>query len=443
MKKVHITTLGCFKNQVDSDVLSGQLINKDFQIIENPDEADVIILNTCGFIEDAKKESIDAIFEAIELKKNDSNKKVIVSGCLSQRYKKELKKEIKEIDGIFGTEDYKGILSALGKNDFQVDNLYNIRNISTPQHYAYLKISEGCNHKCSFCAIPLIRGKHKSRTIEDILEESEMLANKGVKELILVSQDTSYYGKDYYGKQKIVELLVKLAEKDLFQWIRPLYWYPTNFPFEYIEMMSEFPSLIPYLDMPIQHVSNNVLKKMNRAETTESIISLYSKIRNKQPEISLRTTIILGHPGETEFDFDELKRFIRDIKFNRLGTFSYSDEEGTGAYNLNNKVEQSVAIERKNIIMEIQQEISQNLNEQLINSTQNVLVDRYDDENQCYVGRTFRDTPEIDNEVIINSNTSNLELIGNIFPVKINDASEYELYGEFIHVKKGVKNEYC
>ncbi|MCK5033710.1 MAG: radical SAM protein, partial [Calditrichia bacterium] len=204
MKKVHITTLGCFKNQVDSDVLSGQLINKDFQIIENPDEADVIILNTCGFIEDAKKESIDAIFEAIELKKNDSNKKVIVSGCLSQRYKKELKKEIKEIDGIFGTEDYKGILSVLGKNDFQVDNLYNIRNISTPQHYAYLKISEGCNHKCSFCAIPLIRGKHKSRTIEDILEEAEMLANKGVKELILVSQDTSYYGKDYYGKQKIV-----------------------------------------------------------------------------------------------------------------------------------------------------------------------------------------------------------------------------------------------
>lgn len=431
MKKVHITTLGCFKNQVDSDVLAGQLINKDFQIIENPDEADVIILNTCGFIEDAKNESIDAIFEAVELKKKDSNKKVIVAGCLSQRYKTELKKEINEIDGIFGTEDYKGILSALGKNDFHVDNLYNIRNLSTPNHYAYLKISEGCNHQCSFCAIPLIRGKHKSRTIEDILKEAEILATKGVKELILVSQDTSYYGKDYYGQQKIVELLVKLAERNLFQWIRPLYWYPTNFPFKYIEMMSIFPSLIPYLDMPIQHVSDNVLKQMKRAETNKSIVSLYDKIRNKQPEISLRTTIILGHPGETESDFNELKEFVQDIKFNRLGTFVYSDEEGTSAYNLNNKVEQSVAIERKNIIMEIQQEISQALNEQLINSIQNVLIDRYDEENHYYVGRTYRDTPEIDNEVIINDKTFISKLVGNFLPVKINDASEYELYGEF------------
>jgi ribosomal protein S12 methylthiotransferase len=429
MKKIHITTLGCFKNQVDSDVLSGQLQNKDFQIIENPDEADVIILNTCGFIEDAKKESIDAIFEAVELKKNDSNKKVLVSGCLSQRYKSELKNEIKEIDGIFGTEDYKGILTALGKNDFQAENLYNIRNLSTPNHYAYLKISEGCNHKCSFCAIPLIRGKHKSRTIEDILQEAEILAKKGVKELILVSQDTSYYGKDNYGQQKIVELLVTLAGQNFFHWIRPLYWYPTNFPFEYIEKMSEYPALIPYLDMPIQHISNYVLKQMNRAETTESIIKLYNKIRDYHPEISLRTTIILGHPGETDSDFIELKNFIQDIKFNRLGTFVYSDEERTPAYHLNNKVEQSVGIERKNIIMEIQQEISKELNENLINSKQKVLIDRYDRENQCYVGRTYRDTPEIDNEVIIDSNDFNPKLIGNFVSIKINDASEYEIYG--------------
>jgi len=295
MKKVHITTLGCFKNQVDSDVLSGQLQNEDFDIIENPDEADVIIVNTCGFIEDAKKESIDAIFEAVELKKTSSNKKVIVSGCLSQRYKSELKNEITEIDGIFGTEDYKGILSALGKKVFDADNLYNIRDLSTPNHYAYLKISEGCNHKCSFCAIPLIRGKHKSRTIDDILEEAEILAEKGVKELILVSQDTSYYGKDYYNQQKIVELLVQLAEKNLFKWIRPLYWYPTNFPFEYIEKMSEYPALIPYLDMPIQHVSTNVLKNMNRAETKESIIKLYNRIREKQPQIALRTFFVRIH----------------------------------------------------------------------------------------------------------------------------------------------------
>jgi ribosomal protein S12 methylthiotransferase len=430
MKKVHITTLGCFKNQVDSDVLSGQLQDKDFEIIENPDEADVIILNTCGFIEDAKKESIDAIFEAVELKKTDSNKKVIVSGCLSQRYKSELQNEIKEIDGIFGTEDYKGILSALGKTDCDSDNLYKIRNLSTPAHYAYLKISEGCNHKCSFCAIPLIRGKHKSRTIDDIINEAEILADKGVKELILVSQDTSYYGKDYYGQQKIVELLVKLAEKNLFQWIRPLYWYPTNFPFEFIEKMSEYPALIPYLDMPIQHVSTNVLRKMNRAETSESIIELYKKTREKQPQIALRTTIILGHPGETESDFQQLKDFTKEIRFNRLGTFVYSDEEGTLAYDLQNKVEQNTAIERKNIIMDIQQDISRELNEGLINSTQNVLVDSYDEENKCYLGRTYRDTPEIDNEVLISSENYNQKVIGKFNSIKITDASEFELYGE-------------
>lgn len=432
MKKVHITTMGCFKNQVDSDVLIGQLKNNDFEIIENPEDAEVIILNTCGFIEDAKKESIDAIFEAVELKKGDSNKKVFVSGCLSQRYKNELSNEIKEIDGIFGTEDYKSILSTLGKNDFNADNLYKIRSNSTPGHYAYLKISEGCNHQCSFCAIPLIRGKHKSRTIEDIVNEAEILANKGVKELILVSQDTSYYGKDNYGNQKVVELLIKLAESNLFQWIRPLYWYPTNFPFEYIEYMAKYSSLIPYLDMPIQHVSNNVLKYMKRAETTEAIKRLYLNIRNKQPDISLRTTMILGHPGETEKDFDELINFIKDIKFNRLGTFVYSDEEGTTAYDIENKVETSLAVERKNIVMEIQQEISQKLNDQLIDSIEQVLIDKYDDENKCYIGRTYRDAPEIDNEVIINTNEIKENLIGSIESVKIYDASEYELYGQFV-----------
>jgi ribosomal protein S12 methylthiotransferase len=433
MKKVHITTLGCFKNQVDSDVLSGQLQNEDFEIIENPDKADIIIVNTCGFIEDAKKESIDAIFEAVELKKTSSNKKVIVSGCLSQRYKSELQNEIKEIDEIFGTEDYKGILTALGKEEFDANKLYKIRDLSTPNHYAYLKISEGCNHKCSFCAIPLIRGKHKSRTIEGILEEAEILAKKGVKELILVSQDTSYYGKDYYNQQKIIDLLVKLAEKNLFKWIRPLYWYPTNFPFKYIEKMSEYPALIPYLDMPIQHISTNVLKQMNRAETTESIIKLYKKIKKQQPEISLRTTIILGHPGETESDFELLKEFIEEVRFNRLGTFVYSDEEGTPAYDLQKKVEQNIAIERMNIIMDIQRDISKELNDNLINTTQEVLIDSYDEHNNYYIGRTFRDAPEIDNEVIVNNKKFDTNLLGNIASVKINDASEYELYGEIIN----------
>lgn len=430
MKKVHITTLGCFKNQVDSDVLSGQLQENNFEIIENPEEADVIILNTCGFIEDAKKESIDAIFEAVEIKKTYAKKKVIVAGCLSQRYKSELQKEITEIDGIFGTEDYKGILTALGKTGFDVDSLYKIRNLSTPNHYAYLKISEGCNHKCSFCAIPLIRGKHKSRSIEDILYEAEVLADKGVKELILVSQDTSYYGKDLYNQQKIVELLTRLAEKDLFEWIRPLYWYPTNFPFEYIERMAEFPSLIPYLDMPIQHISSNVLRQMNRAESSESILKLYYKIRKEQPDISLRTTIILGHPGETERNFQQLKEFIQEIRFNRLGTFVYSDEEGTSAYNLSKKVEQNIAVERRNKIMDIQQDISRELNEELLNSKQHILIDSYDEQNNYYSGRTYRDAPEIDNEAIINSKEFDPRILGTIQKVKINDCSEYELYGE-------------
>ena len=431
MKKIHITTLGCFKNQVDSDVLSGQLQNKEFEIIENPDDADVIIVNTCGFIEDAKKESIDAIFEAIELKKSDKNKKVIVSCCLSQRYKTELQEEIKEIDGIFGTEDYKGILSALGKTEFDSENLYKIRNLSTPEHFAYLKISEGCNHKCSFCAIPLIRGKHRSRSIEDILQEAEVLAKKGIKELILVSQDTSYFGKDLYGQQKIVELLVRLAEKKLFKWIRPLYWYPTNFPFEYIEKMSIYPELIPYLDMPIQHISTNVLRQMNRAETRNSLMTLYENIRLKQPEIALRTTIILGHPGETDEDFKQLVDFVKDIRFVRLGTFVYSDEEGTFAYDLPNKVEQKKAIERRNIIMEIQQNISLELNEELIGSKQQVLIDSYDENNKYYSGRTYRDTPEIDNEVIIKSTKIDENILGNFITVKIEDASEFELYGKF------------
>lgn len=433
MKKIHITTLGCFKNQVDSDVLSGQLASRNYEISKEPEEAEIVIVNTCGFIEDAKKESIDAIFEAVELKKSDDRKKVFVAGCLSQRYKDQLIREIPEIDGVFGTEDYKNILSALGNNTYHAEDLYKIRKVSTPQHYAYLKISEGCNHKCSFCAIPLIRGKHKSRRIEDIINEAGILAEKGVKELILVSQDTSYYGKDLYSEQKIIELLIQIAKKDWFKWIRPLYWYPTNFPFRFIELMSEYPSIIPYLDMPIQHFSNNVLRHMQRAETSESIRSICQKIREQQPNIALRTTLILGHPGETEKSFDKLKKFVKEIKFNRLGTFIYSDEEGTPAYSLKNKVEQSVAIERRNIIMDIQQQISLQLNENLIDTNQLVMIDKYDADINSYVGRTYRDAPEIDNEVIIEDAVFEKKMIGSIQGVLITDASEYELYGQIIH----------
>ncbi len=432
MKNIHITTLGCFKNQVDSDVLSGQLQHRNYKIIDNPDNADIVILNTCGFIEDAKKESIDAIFEAVELKKNNKHKKVFVSGCLSQRYRDELLKEIPEIDGIFGTEDFKNILSTLGESNFSPVEQYKIRNVSSPGHYAYLKISEGCNHKCSFCAIPDIRGKHKSRKIEDIIDEAKILAEKGVKELILVSQDTSYYGKDIYQNQKIVDLLKEITNKEWFEWIRPLYWYPTNFPLGFIEMMSAYPSIIPYLDLPIQHFSNNVLKNMQRGETSDSIRSLYKKIRNICPDIALRTTLILGHPGETESDFLELKEFIKEIRFDRLGTFVYSDEEGTAAYNLENKVEQNIAIERKNIIMEIQQDISREENEKLINTEQIIRIDKYETATQCYIGRTYRDAPEIDNEIIIESDLFQQDKIGSLQTIIVTDAAEYELYGKFL-----------
>jgi len=432
MKKIHITTLGCFKNQVDSDVLSGQLVNRNFIITENPEEADVVIVNTCGFIEDAKKESIDAIFEAVELKNRNGSKKVLVSGCLSQRYKEDITNEITEVDGVFGTEDYKGILKFLGEDAFNAEDQYKIRSISSPHHYAYLKISEGCNHQCAFCAIPLIRGKHKSRTIENIIEEANVLAEQGVRELILVSQDTSYYGKDFYGQQKIVELIKQIADKKLFDWIRPLYWYPTNFPMEFIELMNDYPSVIPYLDMPIQHISDNVLRQMKRGDTGTSIRSIYKKIRNLQPDIALRTTLILGHPGETEEDFKKLVDFIKETRFNRLGTFVYSDEEGTGAYNLKNKVEQSVAIERKNIIMEIQQQISKELNEDLVDTTQDVIIDRHDDSGKCYIGRTYRDSPEIDNEVTIENSSKDETIVGSIRKVYITEAQEYDLYGRFI-----------
>jgi ribosomal protein S12 methylthiotransferase len=431
MKKVHITSLGCAKNLVDSEVLGGQLKQRNYTLTKFPEEAELIIINTCGFIKDAKTESIQAIFEALKLKESDKDKQVFVTGCFSQRYKKELADEIPEIDALFGTEDYKRILERLGENRFHAEDLYKFRELSTPKHFAYLKISEGCNHTCAFCAIPNIRGSHRSRRMEDILDEAKILARQGVKELIIVSQDTSYYGKDIYQKSTIIDLLTQLATEDMFTWIRPLYWYPSNFPTEFIHLMNRYDSIIPYLDMPVQHASNYVLEQMRRAEKRENLIKMYEDIRNIRSDIVLRTTFIVGHPGESESDFNLLKEFIEKIRFDRAGTFKYSDEEDTAAYAYDNKVSEQVADLRYSDLMEIQRQISTEKNQKLVNSRQKVLIDAYDHQQKYYSGRTFRDAPEIDNEIVISDRKFNQDVIGTFRNVIITDASEYELYGSF------------
>jgi ribosomal protein S12 methylthiotransferase len=435
MKKVHITSLGCAKNLVDSEVLAGQLRLRNYTLTADPSDAQLIVVNTCGFIEEAKKESIQAIFEAINFKNGDKAKQVFVTGCLSQRYKNELISEIPGIDAIFGTEDYKNILEKLGENNFHPEEMYKIRKLTTPNHFAYLKISEGCNHSCAFCAIPNIRGKYRSRKMEDIISEAKVLADQGVKELILVSQDTSYYGKDIYHKSMIVELISKIAKERLFNWIRPLYWYPSNFPMAYIHLMDRYDEVVPYLDMPIQHASDHVLGLMRRAEKNGKLIQLYKQIREIRPDIALRTTLIVGHPGEKEDDFEQLKEFIKTVRFDRVGSFIYSDEEGTEASNLKDKVDYKTAQQRQAELMMIQAKISAEKNNRFIGSVQKVLIDGYETMQQYYYGRTARDAPEIDNEVIISSSEFDNDIIGSFVDVQISDVSEYELYGQFrVHV---------
>lgn len=432
MKKVHITTLGCSKNLVDSEVLSGQLEANDFVMVDEPEDSDLIIVNTCGFIQSAKEESLQAIFEAIKLKEDDPAKKVFITGCLSERYKAEIEKEIPEADAIFGTEAYKEILAALGKNHAAMDNLYRMRKVTTPRHFAYLKISEGCNHTCAFCAIPGIRGKLRSRPIESLLDEAKKLASNGAKELILISQDTSSYGRDIYGKQQIVELLEELAGIAGIEWIRVLYWYPTNFPFDVIHLMKTNPKILPYIDMPIQHVSDTMLKNMRRGERREIIYDTFNRIRDEIPTVTLRTTLIVGHPGETETDFAELTEFINEFEFDRMGSFLYSDEENTAAYNLPNKVDAATAQRRQDELMSIQREVSERKNSVLVGTVQRVLLDEFDKNTMTYIGRSYRDAPEIDNEIIITVKEDSPYQPGDFADVKIIDSGEYELIGRFV-----------
>jgi ribosomal protein S12 methylthiotransferase len=425
--KIGIITLGCSKNTVDSERLINQLRLNRFDIEKNPEKSDTIIINTCGFIEAAKEESINTILSAVELKKTGKLKKVIVTGCLSQRYKEDLIKEIPEVDVFFGTEDYEGILKDLGGS--LKYELLGEREISTPKHYAYLKISEGCDNPCSFCAIPIIRGGHKSRTIESLVEETGFLAAKGVKELVIIGQDTTDYGKDIYGKRNLAELLNKLSGVEGIEWIRLLYAYPSHFPEDLFDELANNPKICKYIDMPLQHISDNVLKSMRRGITARRTKQLINKLREKIPGITLRTTFIVGYPNETEHDFAELCDFIRETKFDRIGAFTYSVEENTHSFNLGDKFTQEEKEERLANLMEIQNGISFEKNKSLIGSELRVIVDKLEDNN--YFARSEKDAPEVDGDILIPKGKSKIE-IGKFYNVKVISSSDYDLTAEVI-----------
>lgn len=425
--KVGVVTLGCSKNTVDSERLINQFKANEFKIVTDPNKADVVIINTCGFIEAAKEESINSILNAVELKKSGKIKKVIVSGCLSQRYFEELKQEIPEADSFFGTEDYKGILEELGA-DLKYE-LLGERSISTPKHYAYLKISEGCDHPCSFCAIPLIRGKYRSFSIEELIVEAGNLAKKGVKELLIIGQDTTEYGIDIYGKRNIAELLRKLSEIKGIEWIKLLYSYPSHFPEDLIDEIASNPKICKYIDIPLQHISDNILKSMRRGITGKRTKLLVEKIKKKIPGITLRTTFITGYPGETKEDFEELCKFVKETGFDRLGVFTYSAEEDTAAFKLEDNVPSAEKNKRKNRLMKIQQKISYKKNLSIVGKTLKVIID--DEESDYYIGRSERDAPEVDGEIIIYKTGKKLKT-GNFYDIEIIDCNEYDLTGKII-----------
>lgn len=422
-KKVNVITLGCSKNTVDSERLMKQIQLNNISMTEHPEEADTVIINTCGFIEAAKEESINTILNAVALKKEGRLKKVIVAGCLSERYKEELARDIPEVDNYFGTENYKDIINELGgKLKY---NLLGERLISTPSHFAYLKISEGCDHPCSFCAIPLIRGKHKSKPIDELIKETEFLAANNTKELILIAQDTTDYGKDIYGKRKLVELLQELSKVAGIEWIRIMYAYPSRFQTDVIEEIAFNQKICNYIDIPLQHISDNVLYSMRRGVTGAQIKILLQELKQKIPDITLRTTFILGYPNETEKEFSELCDFIKEIKFDRIGAFTFSVEDNTASYILGDPVAQNVKEERKETLMEIQKEISLEKNSLFVGKKLKVLVE--DMEGDFYIGRSYRDAPEVDGEVLI-PNKNGLLKIGDFYNVKVYDYNEYDLY---------------
>ncbi len=426
--KVNIITLGCSKNMVDSEVLSGQLLANSIDTVHENSKRDhnIVVINTCGFIEKAKEESISTILENVALKKKGKLDKVYVTGCLSERYKKNLEEEIPEVDAFFGTMELPMILQQFDA-DYKAD-LMGERLLATPAHYAYVKISEGCNRTCSFCAIPLMRGKHVSRTMDSIIDEARRLVARGVKEVMLIAQELTYYGLDIYKKRMLPELLHALADVEGLTWIRLHYAYPSKFPMEIIDVMKERNNICNYLDMPLQHASNNMLKAMKRQITREDMEELIGNIRSKIPEICLRTTLIAGYPGETREDVEELKTFLQQMRFDRVGIFTYSHEEETSAFDQKDDVPAAEKEERAQEIMEVQQEISLEKNQEKVGMTLKVLIDKK--EAGRYIGRTEFDSVEVDNEVIITSGKK--LVIGDFVQVKITKAFDYDLEGEVV-----------
>tara|TARA_B100001741_G_scaffold313702_1_gene321235 strand:- start:453 stop:1766 length:1314 start_codon:yes stop_codon:yes gene_type:complete len=424
--KINVITLGCSKNIYDSEVLMGQLKANDMNVEHesDKDDANVVVINTCGFIDNAKEESINTIIEQADRKSNGKIDKLFVTGCLSERYKPDLEKEIPNVDEYFGTTDLPKLLQALGA-DYKHE-LIGDRLTTTPKHYAFLKIAEGCDRPCSFCAIPLMRGKHKSKSIEDLVTEAVKLAKNGVKELILIAQDLTYYGLDLYKSRRLADLLRALSEVEGIEWIRLHYAFPTGFPEDVLEVIRTNHKVCNYIDIPLQHISDSVLKSMRRGTTHEKTNALLRKFRQEVPGIAIRTSLIVGYPGETEEDFQELKQWVNDTAFDRLGVFTYSHEENTHAHLLEDDVTEEVKHQRAEEIMELQSDISFRLNQEKVGQTFKVLFDRK--EGEYFIGRTEFDSPDVDNEVLVKA-TDFYVRMGDFAQVKITHAEHYDLYG--------------
>jgi len=427
--KINVVTLGCSKNVYDSEVLMGQLRANNKEVVHE-EEGNIVVINTCGFIANAKEESINTILEYVQKKEDGLVDKVFVTGCLSERYKPDLQKEIPLVDQYFGTTELPGLLKALGA-DYKHE-LIGERLTTTPKNYAYLKIAEGCDRPCSFCAIPIMRGKHRSTPIENLVKEAENLAANGVKELILIAQDLTYYGLDLYKKRNLAELLQALAKVEGIEWIRLHYAFPTGFPMDVLEVMRQEPKICNYIDIPLQHISDSILKSMRRGTTHAKTTKLLQDFRAAVPEMAIRTTLIVGYPGETEEDFQTLKNWVAEMRFERLGCFTYSHEENTHAYNLEDNVPEDVKQERANEIMELQSQISWELNQEKIGKEFKVVIDRK--EGTYFVGRTEFDSPDVDNEVLIDATKVYLKT-GEFYQVKITEAADFDLYGVALNVK--------
>ncbi|WP_306642642.1 30S ribosomal protein S12 methylthiotransferase RimO [Sanyastnella coralliicola] len=428
--KVNVVTLGCAKNIFDSEVMMAQLKANDYEVKHEEQDSDaaIVVINTCGFIDNAKEESINTILQYSDAKKEGLVDKVFVTGCLSERYRDELEDEIPEVDGYFGTRELPRLLKTL-KADYKKE-LVGERLLTTPSHYAYFKIAEGCDRPCSFCAIPLMRGKHRSTPIEELVEQAKGLAAQGVKELLIIAQDSTYYGLDLYKERRLADLLRALAKVEGIEWIKLHYAFPSGFPEDVLDAIAEEEKVCAYIDMPLQHASTNMLKAMRRGITREKTTELMAKIRERIPNVAVRTTLIVGYPGETEDDFQQMQDWVQEMRFDRLGVFEYSHEENTHAYNFDDDVPAEVKKARAEKIMEIQSQISYELNQEKVGRVEKVLFDRI--EGGYYIGRTAHDSPDVDNEVLVKLKDDQHLRLGDFAMVRIDSAEHYDLFGEVV-----------